>query len=45
MYYRTADVTVTILLPDKKKIVMPGDNITTKLKLKFPLPLEIGYTH
>lgn len=42
MFVRTADVAAQINLPDAKKMVMPGDNIVTRLKLNFPLPLEVG---
>lgn len=42
MFIRTADVAAQIILPDAKKMVMPGDNLVSKLKLNFPLPVEIG---
>jgi elongation factor Tu len=41
-YIRTTDVTGTIELPDGVEMVMPGDNITMKLKLIEPVALEEG---
>ena len=41
-YIRTTDVTGTIQLPDGVEMVMPGDNITMKLKLIEPVALEEG---
>ena len=41
-YIRTTDVTGTIELPEGVEMVMPGDNITTKIKLLYPVALEKG---
>ena len=41
-YIRTTDVTGTIQLPDGVEMVMPGDNITMKIKLIEPVALEEG---
>jgi len=39
MFHRTADVAVTVNLPEGVKMALPGDNITVKLNLSFPLPM------
>ena len=39
-YIRTTDVTGEIQLPDGVEMVMPGDNITMKIKLISPVALE-----
>ena len=41
-YIRTTDVTGSIHLPEGVEMVMPGDNITMKLKLIEPVALEEG---
>jgi len=41
-YIRTTDVTGTIELPEGVEMVMPGDNITMKIKLIYPVALESG---
>ena len=41
-YIRTTDVTGTIELPEGVEMVMPGDNITMKIKLIYPVALEPG---
>jgi len=41
-YIRTTDVTGTIELPEGVEMVMPGDNITMKIKLIYPVALERG---
>ncbi|OGO00836.1 MAG: translation elongation factor Tu [Chloroflexi bacterium RBG_13_51_52] len=41
-YIRTTDVTGTIELPEGVEMVMPGDNINMKIKLIYPVALEIG---
>ncbi|MDY6916577.1 MAG: elongation factor Tu [Chloroflexota bacterium] len=41
-YIRTTDVTGTIQLPDGVEMVMPGDNITMRIKLIEPVALEEG---
>jgi len=42
MFHRTADVAVTVNLPESVKLGIPGDNLTVKLNLSFPLPVGIG---
>jgi elongation factor Tu len=42
IYIRTTDVTGTIELPEGVEMVMPGDNITMKIKLIYPVALEQG---
>ena len=41
-YIRTTDVTGSIQLPQGVEMVMPGDNITMKMKLIYPVALEKG---
>jgi len=41
-YIRTTDVTGTIELPEGVEMVMPGDNVTMKVKLIYPVALEPG---
>jgi len=41
-YIRTTDVTGTIELPEGVEMIMPGDNITMKIKLIYPVALEKG---
>ena len=41
-YIRTTDVTGSIELPEGVEMVMPGDNIKMKIKLIYPVALEIG---
>ncbi len=41
-YIRTTDVTGTIELPEGIEMIMPGDNITIKIKLIYPVALEKG---
>jgi elongation factor Tu len=41
-YIRTTDVTGTIELPEGVEMVMPGDNINMKIKLIYPVALELG---
>lgn len=41
-YLRTTDVTGEVQLPDGKEMIMPGDNITMKVKLIVPVALEEG---
>jgi len=41
-YIRTTDVTGEIALPEGVEMVMPGDNITMKVKLIYPVALEKG---
>ncbi|HEY41154.1 MAG TPA: elongation factor Tu [Dehalococcoidia bacterium] len=41
-YIRTTDITGAIELPEGVEMVMPGDNITMKIKLIYPVALETG---
>jgi elongation factor Tu len=41
-YFRTTDVTGTIILPDGVEMVMPGDNITMDVNLIMPIAMEQG---
>jgi elongation factor Tu len=41
-YIRTTDVTGTMELPEGVEMVMPGDNITMKIRLIYPVALEQG---
>ena len=39
-YFRTTDVTGSIVLPDGVDMVMPGDNITLNVELITPIAME-----
>lgn len=41
-YFRTTDVTGEVTLPEDTEMVMPGDNITFKVKLIQPIAMEEG---
>ncbi|WWO96266.1 MAG: elongation factor Tu [Candidatus Dasytiphilus stammeri] len=41
-YFRTTDVTGTIVLPPEIEMVMPGDNIKMKVNLLYPIAMEEG---
>ncbi|OGN88926.1 MAG: translation elongation factor Tu [Chloroflexi bacterium RBG_13_46_14] len=41
-YIRTTDVTGEILLPEGVEMAMPGDRISMKIKLIYPVALEVG---
>ncbi|KAK9827376.1 hypothetical protein WJX81_003773 [Elliptochloris bilobata] len=41
-YFRTADVTGKVTLPEGTEMVMPGDNVTAKFELISPVPMEPG---
>lgn len=41
-YFRTTDVTGEVELPADKEMVMPGDQITFKVKLLSPIAMEQG---
>jgi len=41
-YIRTLDVTGAVELPEGVEMVMPGDNVTMKVKLIMPVALESG---
>ncbi len=43
-YFRTTDVTGTILLPEGVDMVMPGDNIEMEVELINPIAVENGTT-
>jgi len=42
MYFRTADVTCTITLPEGKELVMPGDSSPLTVDLLRESPIEQG---
>jgi elongation factor Tu len=39
-YFRTADVTGEITLPEGTEMVMPGDTVNLKVKLIYPIAME-----
>jgi len=41
-YFRTTDVTGTIILPEGKEMVMPGDNVNLKVELIAPIAMDEG---
>lgn len=41
-FLRTADIACDVVLPDGMKIGMPGDNLSVKMRLNHPLPMENG---
>ena len=41
-YIRTTDVTGSAELPEGMEMAMPGDNVTMKIKLIYPVALETG---
>jgi len=41
-FIRTTDITGSIHLPEGMEMVMPGDNVTMKLDLIYPVALETG---
>ena len=41
-YFRTTDVTGAVELPKDNEMVMPGDNVTIKVKLIAPIAMEEG---
>mgnify|MGYP001132766717 FL=1 len=41
-FFRTADVTGTIKLPESVPMVMPGDNVTIEVELIYPIAMEKG---
>ena len=42
LYFKTADTAVEIALPQGTKIAKPGDNLTIKGKLHFPITISEG---
>ncbi|KDD76553.1 GTP-binding elongation factor EF-Tu/EF-1A [Helicosporidium sp. ATCC 50920] len=41
-FFRTADITGTVTLPEGREMVMPGDNITAQFDLSVPIAMEKG---
>lgn len=41
-FIRTADSAADIELPSEVQMALPGDNISIKMKLYFPLPIHTG---
>ncbi|AWD32799.1 Elongation factor Tu [Candidatus Kinetoplastibacterium sorsogonicusi] len=41
-YFRTTDVTGTIELPKDMEMILPGDNVSIKVKLLSPIAMEEG---
>jgi elongation factor Tu len=41
-FFRTADVTGTVILPDELEMVMPGDNVTVTVELIQSIVMEPG---
>jgi len=41
-FFRTANVTGSIILPDDVSVVMPGDSLVVNIKLVNKIPLNIG---
>ena len=41
-YFRTTDVTGSVVLPDGTEMVMPGDNITMDVELIAPIAMDAG---
>ena len=41
-YFRTTDVTGSIVLPEGTEMVMPGDNVTMEVSLVQPIAMEQG---
>jgi len=41
-YIRTTDITGVIELPEGMEMIMPGDNVTIKIKLIYPVAMEQG---
>jgi elongation factor Tu len=41
-YFRTTDVTGEIILPDCVEMVMPGDNLTIRVKLLSEIAINKG---
>ena len=41
-YFRTTDVTGTVVLPEGTEMVMPGDNITMEVQLLSPIAMDEG---
>src|SRR5206468_12825729 len=41
-YFRTSDVTGTVMLPEGVEMVMPGDNVSVDIELIAPIAMEKG---
>ena len=41
-YFRTTDVTGSVVLPEGTEMVMPGDNITMEVELIAPIAMDEG---
>jgi len=41
-FFRTTDVTGSIMLPDNVEMVMPGDNVSIDVELHYPIAMEKG---
>ncbi len=41
-YFRTTDVTGTVVLPEGVEMVMPGDNVTMDVELIAPIAMDEG---
>ncbi len=41
-YFRTTDITGEVMLPEDTPMVMPGDNVTMRVKLIHPIAIEEG---
>ena len=41
-YFRTTDVTGTVMLPEGVEMVMPGDNVSIDVELIAPIAIEEG---
>jgi len=41
-YFRTTDVTGTVVLPEGTEMVMPGDNVTMEIELIAPIAMDEG---
>jgi elongation factor Tu len=41
-YFRTTDVTGSVILPEGAEMIMPGDNVTMDVTLITPIALETG---
>ena len=41
-YFRTTDVTGSIVLPEGMEMVMPGDNVSIDVLLMSPIAMEDG---
>ncbi len=41
-FFRTADITGSVILPEGVEMVMPGDNVTATFELLHPVAMEPG---